>query len=84
MLQDWQFQKNFIEFLDLVEKLIFIVPTYNIDETDLSYREEREKCGDYLKRIKRQWYPVDRKNKHATLVVTTSADGDANFHLAVT
>lgn len=83
-------RKYLMEFLDLVEKLILIVPaalTYNIDETGLSDWEERKKktviIPKELKDIDLQ-YPVDRKNKHVTLVVTISADGDAYFPLAIT
>lgn len=78
------------DFLDLIENIISITPAeliYNIDETGLSDWEERKSktvvVPTELAKNKLN-YPIDRRNKHVTLVVTISAGGDAYFPMAIT
>lgn len=79
-----------IEFMNLVEKIITIVPAdlvYNIDETGLSDWENRKpKTVIVPKELEKHdlHYPVNRGIRHITLVVTISGGGDAYFPLVVT
>ena len=79
-----------IEFMNLVEKIITIVPAdlvYNIDETGLSDWENRKpKTVIIPKDLENEdlHYPVNRGIRHITLVVTISGGGDAYFPLIVT
>lgn len=82
-------RKYLTEYLDLVEKVIIIAPAaliYNIDETGLSDWEDKKSKSVIVPRELLNTdlqYPIDRTNKHVTLVVTISADGDAYFPLAI-
>ena len=76
------------EYLDLVEIIIQIPPAelvYNIDEPGLSDWEERKpKTVIIPSEINNDdfHYPINRGNRHITLVVTVSG-GDAYFSLAL-
>lgn len=79
-----------IRYLDIVELLIDVAPAelvYNIDETGLSDWEERKpKTVVIPKGVPKEQlhYPVNRGNRHVTLLVTISAGGDAYFPMAIT
>ena len=81
--------RKYLEYLNLVEKVIFIAPAaliYNIDETGLSiWEDKKSKTVIIPKELLNTnlQYPIDRTNKNVTLVVTISADGDAYFPLAI-
>ena len=76
--------------MDLVDVLITITPAelvYNIDKTGLSNWEERKPKKVVIpKELENEKinYPINRGNRHITLVVTISAGGDAYFPMAVT
>ena len=89
ILRLWVPRRYLTEYLDLVENIIKIAPSaliYNIDETGLSDWEERKPKNVIVPKELADCdlqYPIDRTNKHVTLVVTVSADGDAYFPLAI-
>ena len=78
------------KYIDLITKLIGITPAeliYNIDESGLSdWEEKKPKTAIVPKELENciLHYPVSRKNRHVSLVVTINAGGDGYFPMIVT
>ena len=81
---------NLNKYIELLKKLVQIILAeliYNIDETGLSdWEGKKPKIAIIPKEYENMilHYPINRKNRHISLIVTVNAGGDAYFPMIVT